>query len=216
MGGGSKKFAPLNLNDIYGKKEVKSKLPTLITKEDKKELPRREMLVLTAQRPNHSFLVAKDEEGKSINSFQLGSNISSPSPLKKEESVRNAWTIKNQVGVVVCKELEQVNLDERANEKAEPKRETPTPISHSKIEGELRCIQTSRPLPPALPRDRAVRDWDDDERSTALLHQQNTEMNYIHEQNSGVNYFSDAYMQYVNDGGEMQYFSDGDDDADCC
>ena len=206
MGGGSKKFAPLNLNDIYGKKEVKSKLPTLITKEDKKELPRREMLVLTAQRPNHAFLVAKDEEGKSINSFQLGSNISSPSPLKKEESVRNAWTIKNQVGVVVCKELEQVNLDERANGKAEPKRETPTPISHSKIEGELRCIQTSRPLPP----DRAVRDWDDDERSTALLHQQNTE------QNSGVNYFSYAYMQYVNDGGEMQYFSDGDDDADCC
>ena len=51
MGGGSKKFAPLNLNDIYGKKEVKSKLPTLITKEDQKELPRREMLVLTAQRP---------------------------------------------------------------------------------------------------------------------------------------------------------------------
>ena len=109
----------------------------------------------------------KDEEGKNINSFQLGSNISSPSPLKKEESVRNAWTIKNQVGVVVCKELEQVNLEERANGKAEPKRETPTPISHSKIEGELRCIQTSRPLPP----DRAVRDWDDDERSTTLLHQ---------------------------------------------
>ena len=108
-----------------------------------------------------------------------------------------------------------MNLDERANGKAEPKRETPTPISHSNIEGELRCIQTSRPLPPALPPDRAVRDWDDDERSTALLHEQNTEINYIHEQNSGVNYFSDAYMQYVNDG-EMQYFSDGDDDADCC
>ena len=202
MGGGSKKFAPLNLNDIYWKKEVKSKLPTLITKEDKKELPRREMLVLTAHRTNHSFLAAKDEEEKSINSFQLGSNISSLSPLKKEESVRNAWTIKNQVGVVVCKELEQVNLDERANGKAEPKRETPTPISHSKIQGELRCIQTSRPLPP----DRAVRDWDDDERSTALLHQQNTE----------INYFSYAYMQYANDGGEMKYFSDGDDDADCC
>ena len=211
MGGGSKKFAPLNLNDIYGKKEVKSKLPTLITKEDKKELPRREMLVLTPQRPNHSFLVAKDEEGKIINSFQLGSNISFPSPLKKEESVRNAWTIKNQVRVVVCKELEQVNLEERANGKAEPKRETPTPISHSKIEGELRCIQPSRPLPP----DRAVRDWDDDELSTTLLHEQNTEMNYIHEQNSGVNYFSDANMQCFNDG-ERQYFSDGDDDADCC
>ena len=197
MGGGSKKFAPLNLKDIYWKKEVKSKLPTLITKEDKKELPRREMLVLTAQRPNHSFLVAKDDEGKNINSLYLGSNISSPSPLKKEESVRNAWTIKNQVGVVVCKELEQVNLDEHANGKEEPKRETPTPISHSRIEGELRCIQTSRSLPPALPPDRAVRDWDDDELSTTLLHEQNTEMNYIHEQNSGVNYFSDA-------------------DADCC
>ena len=109
---------------------------------------------------------------------------------------------KNQVGVVVCKKFEQVNLEERANWKAEPKRETPTPISHSKIQGELRCIQTSRPLPP----DRAVRDWDDDERSTALLHQQNTE----------INYFSYAYMQYANDGGEMKYFSDGDDDADCC
>ena len=76
---------------------MKSKLPTLVTKEDKKKLPCREMLVLTAQRPNHAFLVAKDEERK-----------------------------------------------------------------------------------------------------------------------SGVNYFSYAYMQYVNDGGEMQYFSDGDDDADCC
>jgi len=36
MGGGSKKFAPLNLNDIYGKKEVKSKLPTLIKKKRRK------------------------------------------------------------------------------------------------------------------------------------------------------------------------------------
>ena len=83
MRGGSKKFAPLNLNDIYGKKEVKSKLPTLVTKEDKKKLPCREMLVLTPQRPNHSFLVAKDEEGKSINSIQLGSIYLVPLALEK-------------------------------------------------------------------------------------------------------------------------------------
>ena len=83
MGGGSKKFAPLNLNDIYGKKEVKSKLPTLITKEDQKELPRREMLFLTPQISNHSFLVAKYEEGKSINSIQLGSKYLVPLALEK-------------------------------------------------------------------------------------------------------------------------------------
>ena len=100
-------------------------------------------------------------------------------------------------------------------EKQNPKGKLPLPSSTPRLRVNW-CIQTSRPLPPALPPDRAVQDWDDDKRSTALLDEQNTEMNYIHEQNSGVNYFSDAYMQYVNDGGEMQYFSDGDDDADCC
>ena len=210
MGRGNNKFAALNLNDIYGKKEPKPKPPTATTNGNTSgNHPPGYMLVLTRQK--QPSLVAKDDEDKTIS---VGS-ISTPSPLQ-EERVNNPWAINP---VDVCKEdheNEKKNAEEHVHGKTKSKGETlicskpglgiPQPgaakiegelgaipprdeneRSAAKIEGELGAIPTyippRRPSPP-----REIRDWDDDERSTILP---------LHQQNRGT-YFGDDRDAYYN------------------
>jgi hypothetical protein len=118
MGRGNNKFAALNLNDIYGKKESKPKPPTATTnKNTGGNHPPGYMLVLTRQK--QSSLVAKDDEDKTIS---VGS-ISTPSPLK-EERLNNPWVIKLVDVRMEDHENEKKNVEEHVHGKTKSKGET--------------------------------------------------------------------------------------------
>ena len=175
MGRGNNKFAAMNLNDIYGKKEPKPKPPIATTNGNTSgNHPPGYMLVLTRQK--QPSLVAKDDEDKTIS---VGS-ISTRSPLQ-EERVNNPWAINP---VDVCKEdheNEKKNAEEHVHGKTKSKGETliwsrpglgiPQPGA-AKIEGELGAT------PPR----------DDNERSTILP---------LHQKNRGT-YFGDDRDAYYN------------------
>jgi len=173
MGRGNNKFAAVNLNDIYGKKQQKSKPPP--TRTENGNSTGGGMLVLT--RHKEPYLVAKEEQGKTISASAL-----------KKESNDIPWAISSTINpFVACKEDGENERRKKAgNGKTESKSETvislkPHPQSQSNVnglgiyrpgsaaksEGESRGIP--RPSPP-----REVRNWDDDERSSILPpHQQN-------------------------------------------